>query len=91
MFLSELSQFFASTDSIANYSITSTNDMSAYQTIRDEVYNETIEEIKNKMLEGEKLNEEEREILYMHFQNKLTVEDIDKINKTKDGRRFKMA
>lgn len=83
-FLTEMSQKFASSASIANYSIKSTYDMTGYQTIRNEVYAETIEEIKNRMLEGENLNEEEREILYMHLQNKLTAEDLDKINKTKD-------
>src|SRR5699024_5059722 len=41
-------------------------------------------EIKRKMLEGGNLNEEEREILYMHLQNIFTAEDLDKINKTKD-------
>src|SRR5690625_4424612 len=83
MFLSEMSQKFTSSSSIANFSLKSTYDITGYQTIRDE-YDETINEIKRKKLECGKLNTEEREILYMHLQNIFTAEDLDKINKTKD-------
>lgn len=56
----------------------------AYNVLRRPSGEAIVKELKEKMLNGETLNEEEREILYQYIQSELTAEDIEMINNTKD-------